>query len=861
MVNMLRTFVLMLMIGITMSANAQENSLTYNNTPLQEIIKALEVRYDVVFSYTADLLENITVSFNLSDDDNLEQVLNKITGSTDLLYDFHDGKYIVLKPRALSNMTLCATIFDGQKEPLSFVNIYIPSRQLGTSSDIRGELSWTVALKGNESVEFTYIGYEKYIARVSDLMNCPDILLKEKEFSFEEVIVKEYVTTGIDQSEELDHIVLRPDKINMVPGLTDADVLQMVQLLPGVQSIDESATGLFVRGGTPDQNLILYDGIPVYNGGHFFGMISAFNPALVQNVKVHRSGFGPNYGGRVSSVIDIRSIDHIPQKLQLDAGINFTHGDISMIAPVIENKLGFVLGFRKSYTEIVETPTYRRLSERVFRRGKLGEFDEEVDPENLDFGLVFDFNDFNAKLIFQPSEKDKISFSFFHIDDNLNFDFRDVEDDFSSNDQLVQNSEGWGMRWNRSWSERFESKINLSYTRQTNNYQFSLIENENNNSAIEDLQFNMINDITAMWDNNLRLGANFDLNFGGQYAILDVERSWQFDAEEDESKEIDENDVLTGFISLNSLVGNRFKSKMGLRINHARATGQNYFEPRFSLNYIASENLQFKTMAGFYRQFMSQVIEFNDLGINQDFWVLSDDDENIPVVLSKNFTLGMIFNKGSLMFEVDSYYKKRDGLTSNLSTFRSNIEEDFEQGTGTSWGIDFLLKKRWGKFLSWMTYSYSRTNYTVNNDFENFTFRAPHDRPHSFSFVNQINSDKWNFSVQWSIASGIVYTEALGLIEEEEDDFNPEYDLEEINNSRLPISHRLDFSVMYKLFSKGAYQGKFGLSLLNVYNNENIMSREYYAVFDEEEDEHELQIRDRAMLRFTPNLVFRISFN
>ena len=856
---MVRIFLCLIILGQCCILNAQKRSnLHFSQVTLQEVLTQLEEKFNVVFSYTSDNIEDVFVNHPVSGN-TIEDVLTALLNETAMTFEVHSEQFIVIKKRPSSLVDLCATIVNSDNEPLSFVNVYIPLHKVGTSSNEEGSLKWATELMGHERIEFTYIGYEKVISSVEALKSCPVIVLQEKEFSFEEVVVKEYVTSGIEQSEELDHMVMRPDKINMVPGLTDADVLQMVQLLPGVQSIDESATGLYVRGGTPDQNLILYDGIPIYNGGHFFGMLSAFNPSLVDKVNVYRSGFGPDYGGRVSSVIDIRSIDRVPENVSIDAGINFMHGDVSVALPVWSQRLGLVLGARKSYTDIVETPTYRKLSERVFRTGKFEEVLDEDDPEIFEYGLAFDFNDYNAKLIAQPSKKDKVSFSYFHIDDNLNFDFFDVEDDFSTNDILIQNSNGWGLEWDRRWSDSFESRLNVSKTKQTNNYQFSFVDQEQNTLESVERQFNDINDFTIVWNNQLRLGKNFDLTFGCQYADLQVERSWQFEDEE-ENNEVDQNQIATGFVSFNSFLFDKLKTKVGLRYNYARATEEQYFEPRVSMRYLMTRDVQFKMMAGYYRQFMSQVIEFNDLGINQDFWVLSDDDENIPVVLSKNLTFGVIYHKGPMMFEVDGYYKKRDGLTSNLSTFRSDIEADFEEGSGSSWGVDVLLKRRWGNFQSWLTYSYARTDYTVFIEEEDYNFRAPHDRPHSFSFVNQWNSKRWNLSLKWSMASGIVYTEAIGLIEE--DDFaDPEYDLGGINDSRLPSSHRLDFSMMYRLFNKNGYTGRFGLSLLNLYNNDNLMSREFFTFKNEDNDEFELEERDRAMLRFTPNLVFRVSFN
>ncbi|MEM9548971.1 MAG: TonB-dependent receptor [Bacteroidota bacterium] len=859
-------FLYISILASSISSFGQNSSpLKFENTPLQEVFIVLESRYDVVFSYTADLTEKHIVNVTLKNQ-TLNSILDQILKPARLTYKILDNGYIVISRAELTEIQLCATFLNEEGEALSYVNVFLPEVAIGTSSNENGVLDWTQQLLGNERVEVSYIGYENHLTTVNALQSCPNVVLKTQQFSFEEVVVKEYVVSGIEQSSEMDHMVMRPDKIDMVPGLTDADVLQLIQLLPGVQSIDESATGLHIRGGTPDQNLILYDGIPIYNGGHFFGMISAFNPSLVDNVDVYRSGFGPNYGGRVSGVIDIQSINQIPERIQADAGVNFTHGDVSMAVPLFNQKVGLVFGARKSYTNIVETPTYRKLSERVFRKGKLEEINEEdpEDPEVLDFNLAFDFHDYNGKLLFEPTEKDNLSFSYFQIDDNLNFNYSEFEDNFATNDRIDQSSSGWGAQWERRWNSRFVSSINFSSTEFTNTYEFRLRDGDLQDLELDHRQSNIIDDKTLVWDNEWKLNHHVGLNFGGQFSDLNVMRSWQEDQDVmDQNREIDNNKIATGYLSLHTQFAEKLKSKIGLRWNHANATQENYFEPRFDIQYLPFKSFQIRSSAGFYRQFMSQVIEFNDLGINQDFWVLSDEKEDIPVTLGKNFTLGMLFYPRSFMLEIEGYYKKISGLVSNLSAFNIDEDEIFESGAGTSWGIDVLLKKRWNKFQSWMSYSYSRSRYTVELENDDLEFNAPHDRPHSLLLMGKYQSNRWNVSLSWRLASGIVFTEVdeLSVVDDpEEEEPEPVYELNRINMYRLPISHRLDMSIMYDVVKKNGMTGKIGFSLLNMYNRENIMSREYFAVFDEEIDQDELQARDRAMLRFTPNIVVRIGF-
>lgn len=863
---MAKYFIAFFSFWISLSATAQKGQdVEYKGESFREVLADLESRFEVVFSYTADVVHDPNIHRQYRQL-TLLQILDDLLPLLGLRYEIYDGSYIVIVPIEKTLMTLCATIVGEDGEALPFVTVYLPATGGGANSDENGMLNWQAELLGNEQVEFSYIGYERYVTDVSSLADCPTIVLRPRQFSFEEVVVKEYVTSGIEQSVDLDHMILRPDKIDMVPGLTDADVLQLVQLMPGVSSIDESATGLHVRGGTPDQNLILYDGIPIYNGGHFFGMISAFNPSLIDKVDVYRSGFGPNFGGRLASVIDIRSTQSIPDRVNFDAGINFTHGDASLLIPLLDKKLSISLGARKSYTDIVETPTYRKLSERVFRKGKLDEVNDE-DVEVLDFNLAFDFNDYNAKILFEPSEKDKISFSYFRVDDNLNFDFEDFDDHFSTKDKLKQSSTGWSGIWQRLWNDDFESSLTYSSTQLTNNYEFSIADGEEMELELEDVQYNSIDDRTLTWNNRWRWTRSLGVDFGGQYADLHVIRSWQFDEEEEEGgigeedldQEIDDNQIATAYLSLNALIADKFNVKTGLRWNWANSTREHFFEPRLDLQYLASKSFQLRASAGYYRQFMSQVIEFNDLGINQDFWVLSDEKENIPVAQSKNVSLGMTFHPGSSLLEIEAYYRKTDGLTSNLSGFRIEMEEEFEFGSGSSYGIDFLLKKRWDFLQTWISYSYGRSSYSIFLEEERLDFNAPHDRPHALTIMGQIKKDRWNVSLSWKIASGIVYTTAQGLSEEIEDP-EPIYTLDEINDDRLGTTHRLDLSAMYTIFNQGGFSSRLGISLLNIYNKENIMSREYFSIYDEEEAQYELQARDRAMLRFTPNIVLRIGF-
>ncbi len=850
------TFLLCLLFSVLCSAQ-NRTDFEYDGQSLQEVLQDLEQEFQVVFSYTTDIVVDKSVYHSSSGRD-LEFILSSILASFYLEYNHYEQSYIVITKIEKPTWQLCGTVLDEEGLALAFATIYIGRLQIAHSCDDQGQFSWNCSAYGDETVSIRYIGYKEYTCSIGELLDCPTITLEMDLISFEEIVVKEYVTSGIEQSEDLDHIILRPKKIDMIPGLTDADVLHMAQLLPGIKSIDESASGLYVRGGTPDQNLILYDRIPVYNSGHFFGMISGINPSLVDQVKIYRNGFSPKYGGRASSVIDIASMDKIPTNIQLDAGINFTHGDASLTVPLWKEKAALVVGARKSYTEIIETPTYRRLSERVFRRGK---FDDLNEDEDLPVETVLDFNfsDYNAKLLLRPTKKDQVSLSFFSLHDRLIFDFTDVEDDFQTVDRIQLQSYGLSAIWKRTWSDRFRSEIFSTGTVYSNEYSLNILDGDEEDH-LEELQLNRVEDISYHWNNDWDLNRHIHLQFGIQYADLAVERFYQFEDEETEiDLENDENEILTGHLSVHSIFNKRFKSTFGIRWNHAFSTAESFWEPRFSMQYLPFKHVQLNASAGIYRQFMSQVLEFNDLGLNQDFWVLSDIEENSAVVLSKNFSAGMIYYPSSFILEIDGYFKQQDGLAANFSNFQESDIGDFEIGQANIWGIDVLLKKRWNQFQSWILYSYNRTFYTLELDNAFIQFRAPHDVPHSFRMTHQYDGSWFSVSAGWNISSGIPYTPVFELDEDEEGALV--YEQDQINIERLPMTHRLDISAMFQLFKKNGWKGSLGCSILNVYNQENIMGREYFSIYDDDLELYELQERDRNMLRFTPNVVFRIQFD
>ncbi|MEM1321232.1 MAG: TonB-dependent receptor [Bacteroidota bacterium] len=833
----------------------------FPSVPLPQVLTQLEQEHQLVFTYTQGLVANQIVDASFQNQP-LDTALAIIFRNTNIEFQRIDQQYIILKRRPgqqAPERSICGRLVNAEGEPLPYATIALSSNQ-GTSTEEDGTFRWRGPLLETDTLLFSYVGYQPQQRTVAQLRTCPDILLPLQAFSFSEVLVKEYVTRGIRQSNELEFMELQPDKIAVVPGLTEADVLQMVQLLPGIQSQDESASRLNIRGGTPDQNLILWDGIPIYNSGHFFGMLSAFNPYIVDDVKVYRSGFGASYGGRVAGVIDISSRSKVAEQVKINAGLNFMNADASVELPLVAKKSSLLLSARRAYTDIIESPTYKKLAQRVFTKGALNEEQNYVSAaDDLQVEQDFVFSDLNAKWLWQANEQNQLSLSFFSVTDKLDYLSLDSIDNFSLRYGIDTENRGLSATWQYEKPDFWQSKVQFSYTQLDNDFSTTEGFIQEQDREIFTLS-NEVKDFSVQWNNQLQFSEALQLDVGYQFSDIRVDRAFG-DRGGLWANDQDENILHSGYLMLIPFWQKKLRLNAGLRWNYVVGLDRHYVEPRLSLHYLPSKKWQFKAALGRYNQFVAQLIEPNNLGLGQELWALSDADNGIPVVTGNHYSAGILFHNDQFQVEVETYYKQLSGLTSFSTTLIEPFADSlYAEGSGRIWGLDVLLKRRWKHYETWLSYTYSRVKYNFDIYNEEEPFPASHDRPHSLTFVQQFNYKRWYFSLSWRYTSGRWYTPSDGILIVN-DEPRPNLEFDRINALRLPVYHRLDASILYNFRSRNRRgTGMAGLSFLNLYNRNNFLSREYFAFFDDEEEEYQLSIQDRLLLKFTPNVVFRVSW-
>lgn len=717
------------------------------------------------------------------------------------------------------------------------------------------------ALSDQSRVSFKKVTDRYYTLRAKNIKGISGLQ------ELDEIFVSEYPTIGINKKDD-GSITVSPDKLAILPGLIEPDVLQSLQILPGVQSPDETASGLYIRGATPDQNLVLWDGIKMYYSGHFFGILSAFNPYVTNEVNLTKNGTRARYGNALSGVIDITSTPDIPKELKVGFGSNFTHADFFVKAPITD-KIGLVVSARRSFTDIFETVTFSNFSDRVFQ-----DISSYIDENELESTVdnTFYFADYTAKIITELSSKDKLTFSTLYTNNNLDYNFRFEDDIETSADKLEIKNQGASLTWNRDWSEKVSIKTDAFFSNFKFNYSgektiFGFFE--------EGEKANNIREVGASIQANIKLNKTHTFNAGYQFSSNDVSYSlYSF-------RELFDVDPVRESLSLINNThavfseyeydSEGFQMIAGLRANHYSVTDDIFIEPRLTLKKKLSNAFSLKGAFEAKTQAVSQIIEFQSsnlgFGLENQVWTLASGD-SIPVQKSRQFSAGIEFKKDKWNVDIDAYYRTIKGVTTNTRGFR-DVSFFYTTGSTEAFGVDVLVNKKIGNYRTWIAYSFLNNDITIQElNFDTFefdddqTYPGNYDITHNFSWSHAYNWRNFEVSLGLRLRTGRPYTRLESITSDENFIY---YNYGDVNDERLPTYHRLDFSSTYKFkFSKDSrWKGKVGVSIINLYNRKNVLYRQFFEgdpVDDTNTSDFEVIQSDFISFGFTPNFVFRVEF-
>ncbi|MEL7162165.1 MAG: TonB-dependent receptor, partial [Bacteroidota bacterium] len=568
-------------------------------------------------------------------------------------------------------------------------------------SNVDGYFSLVDVPSDTSTLVFSYLGYAEQFVYLSPEVNPKDlsIRLTAAGSTLSEIVVKGERQNLLRAGDEVSLLTLAPEKLRALPNLGERDVFRSFQLMPGISAANEHTSGLYVRGGTPDQALTLFDGFTVYNVDHLFGFFSTFNANAIKDVRLYKGTFDAKYGGRLSSVVEVTGKE--------GNGNNFNAGvDLSLLslngfveAPLGENLTG-IFTARRSWRSSLYNEIFDRFS---------GEGDDG-NPLAERFGSTVSsyFYDLNAKLTWRPTTRDVISFSAYNGQDDLDNSinpqlpsFLDAADfSLSITDVTQWGNTGSSLRWSRQWNDRFYSNTLVSHSTyfsdRDRSLQNTFTDNNGESQSIQRGTFedSDLLDYSAKTDITWKLDRRHEIGFGAFYTWNDISYVY---AQNDTSSVLDrQTEGATAGIYFQddaNLLGGRLKLKPGIRASLFTPTGELYFEPRLSLNYQLTDRLNLKGSVGRYYQFAKRVIREDILEGSRDFWVLADDNR-LPVSRNDQIVLGLSYETDDWLFDVEAYAKELDGLSEYSLRFSPtggtiSSDENFLVGTGTARGIDF----------------------------------------------------------------------------------------------------------------------------------------------------------------------------
>ncbi len=761
------------------------------------------------------------------------------------------------------NHTLSGYIKDSSNgEILIGATVYIPELETGTVTNAYGYYSILVPA-GTHRVSYSYIGYNSQSYEITFSSNQKKIImLEETPQDIEEVLV-----SAVKRNKNVENIAMSMEKmqvklIKKLPTfMGEVDVLKSITMLPGIQNGGEGSSGLYVRGGGPDENLLLLDEAPVYNASHLMGFFSVFNSDAIKDIQVYKGGIPAIYGGKASSVVDIRMKDGNSKKFQGNGGIGNISSRLTFEGPIIKDKWSFIVSGRRTYADFI---------------GKLAGL------EALEENQLY-FYDLNLKTNVQLGDNDRIYLSAYTGDDY-----------FKLGESLYMR---WGnitgtLRWNHLYGDNLFSNISLIYSK----YDYNLGVPGSNadqfdwNSTIRDL--NIKEDFTYFL--NAKNKINFGLNFF--YHHFEPGRI-----------NVDENSYFTDLVltNYNALEGAVYASneqnigrlltvKYGLRLSVFQQVGKGkvreyldpehpdsdevisekeydkwerigdpfiYLEPRLSLKYTLDENSSFKASYNRMVQNLHLITNTNS-PTPLDIWLPSN--KYIKPLITDQVAVGYFRNFKNNVIEtsLEGYYKNMQNVLDYKDGAELFLNEDLEtellRGSGYSYGLEAMIKKQEGKLNGWIGYTWSKTMRKVPGINNGDPYPSNYDRPHDVSVVmNYELSKRWNVSASWLYSTGTpVSYPALKY----EVQGNQVYYYSSRNSNRIPDYHRMDLSFTYdfKKNDRKKFKQSINISLYNVYGRRNA----YSVTFKQNEDNPNVSEATRLSIigSMIPSVTYNFSF-
>ena len=779
---------------------------------------------------------------------------------------------------------------DTSGEPISYANVFLSNSTLGAATNQDGYFVISNIPVGNYEINVTMIGYGIFKQNIQLSEGQPirlDIRLNEEIIQTTEVLVTAE-RQKFERSMESSQISLDIREINSAPAFIEPDVFRTLQMLPGVQTTSDFSSALYVRGSTPDQNLIMLDGIAVYNPYHLGGIFSTFNTDAIKEADFHAGGFPARYGGRMGAILNVLNREGNTRKVKGSANISLisSKGLIEGPLPSWRGMKGsWMISGRRTYFDTVIDALKIPIGQRI-------------DGSDIYFQFPYYFYDYQVKINVDINQDHRLTYSRFYGDDIVDFSFEETLESSGTNVN-VKSETGFGVKWpwgnhtnGLTWrwiiAPDLVAKTFFSHSRYR--FDFELSAQDRNTYTYTDSTIELFSDVTfrafdIIKDNTIETALTWqaaqDHTVTGGFQVKDV----NFDLGLDIS--IATQDTSLDF-SLLSLVNNtreiaifaqdkwdfseKLKFQFGLRSTHYNLHNNIYFDPRLSMKYHYSKDIAFKLNWGLYHQFLTTANNQDENLRLVELWLGIPKDK--PASVAQHIISGLEYmSPKNIFYRLEVYHKDFDNLLTLKQENTNTVEgaesdsttNEFWDTKGNSHGIELLIKKSSGKLNGWVGYTYARTKYYTDPSgwhYPNF------DRTHTLNIVGNIElSQDLEFSAGLTRSSGNPYTKILGRLYEWEQDLYSNmvwypydsYIVGEKNTERYDDYFRVDIGLTRKGGNIFGQEYDTYWQIMNLTQNLNILQYTYDTNTDPLTGD-QLGVRRRPVPMFPLIFTFGIKF-
>ena len=793
----------------------------------------------------------------------MSEILIRLLKPYNIEFKYFGGNSIILKPlkiRSNLSYTISGYVFDKNNgEKLIGATVFCRYNKRGTATNDYGFFTLTLP-EDSLHLEIRYVGYKNYKEQTINKANSFKIISLEPRVDLKEIEIRD---EGISKSEQKPNgFYFNLRGIKDIPSfMGETDILRAMQMVPGVQGAVESVGGINVRGGGTDQNLVLVDGVPVYNIVHVFGLFSIINPGAVNSVEIIKGGFSAKYNGRLSSILDIKLKDGNNQKISGKVNIGMLLSSATIEGPLLKNKSSFLVSFRRTYFDAFYQPI------QYFSNRK-----------NVnDYSGWYYFYDVNAKVNFKIGNRDKISVNYFSGVDRGRITEKQTFSDtvkFNHVKNLKWSTMMSSARWDHiltdkvfmvttigitEYSTQFEDELNWETTIKPKVNLSSLDYTQT--SGNRDLFVKSIFEINKIENHQIKTGADLiyhhyntgTLNYKAKDANTDQDTSIG-------DKQIYSDEEVV-YLEDNWKPNRRLNLNFGLSFNsiNVKKTRYHLLQPRISGNYAFTNNFYINTSFTRMQQNL-QILPNNSIGLPIDIWIPVTD--YLKPQISDQFTFGIgYYFKNKYKLSVEGYYKSMKNLVElkegAFFVFGGyDWDKSFYTGKGLARGIEVMLEKQTGKVKGWVGYSLSKSDRQFQSINNGHAFPFKYDRRHQISVLLKFPTTKkhWNFSVSWLFSSGSPVTVPTSVYTINNKTY---YEFTQRNNIRMSNYHRMDLAFTKTIvFNKNTRVWNIGAYNLYSHVNPLFISTSFLV----SNTSSKLKFYEVGLLPLIPFISYEISF-